>query len=180
MTVREYATNILLQGGWDVRGNGAPGMMLIFKPTASFRANTEYLISIDPLLVKSERVSQRFRVGSLPRVAEVSFAGDPPDTLQVRFSERVDTKVFAGLLELTTGGKAVPLSLLNPRVLDVIALKSTTALAPAVHTLTIKAGSKGPAFDSDYSGSAGSGAFTLTINPIDHKPSKEWKPNVSK
>lgn len=177
VTVRERATNLTVLGSWVGRGDDARGTRLTFTPASPFHKDTEYVIDIDPSLVKSQRRSQRFRVGSLPRVAAVSFVGAPPDTLQVRFSERVDTQSFAGLMKLSADGNALPLSLLNPGVFDVVALRSATALASKVHTLTIESGTKGPAFDSEYSGKAGNRAFTIAINPRAPGARKEWSPD---
>ncbi len=175
----ERQDGTVIAGTWSTKG--ATSISLTYTPSGPLPSG-EYLVRFigDPR-VRPRYAPHAFRVGSLPRVRAIAFAGSPADTLNIRFSESVNLDLVATSLVLTTGGQAVSLARQGTGSGENLSLKASAPFQMSdiykiVIPVDVGAAAK---LDSQYAGQEGTQPFERSLKPVDHSPDTPWEPAVT-
>lgn len=158
-----------------------------FTPAKSFTDDAEYLIEAIPsALVHVDREKTVFRVGSLPRIIQISFASldknQVYDALSIRLSEGVPTSAFFAAVKVSVDGKPLSLALRTTSTLtDTLALKLPGGFEiQKLHTIEVAPDvGASKKLDSTYQGKESTTPFSLAIKPVDHLNDSAWTPPLS-
>jgi hypothetical protein len=156
-------------------------------PSSTLASDADYLIRIEEVslvqkvgLIKPEREYTFFRVGSMPRVAEIDFRSAKTNSTElelfgVMLSEPVDVAKFVSALSVTdlTNDTVLPLTLLTANSsawnIGFNPPKGTLVSTKLRFTIGTDVGDpSGLLLDGKYTGKSGSGGLTVDLTPSDY------------
>ncbi len=158
-----------------------------FVPTKPLTGDKEYILqATSTALIEAPREKTVFRVGSLPRIVQISFgsldSNQIHDGLSIMLSENVPTASLVAALKVSADGKALSLTSRSTGEMTYnLGLKLAGGFdINKEHTIEIQPDVGAPKMlDSEYKGKESSKAFTVTLKPVDHLTNTPWMPQVS-